>query len=272
MESSLKMFVLINKDKKFRQLDSVIKSNEEDALLYFLTLDSGKVFFNQPTIFSCMIRFADINQEELKLSLSETDITEKEFDESFWFDPYPLDKVKMHTYEWVLNCWGIDCKKLDVEEFFDSVKWFQICKGDPKINAFYEQFQKFPRKRQIQLGKLFMKASRFRIKSYPVTSIPGSEEITQSLKDEIKKTIVSQEYIVNYLLNMGIEPLWDDPESMREQYSSLAHCNKEIQKIQYNVISDTSTPKPDKSEVMEKLNRELESFRQTRISEIDCNF
>jgi len=42
--------------------------------------------------------------------------------------------------------------------------------------------------------------------------------------------------------------------------------------IFYNVTPATPAPKPDKSKAMEKLNRELESFRQTRISEIDCNF
>lgn len=87
------------------------------------------------------------------------------------------------------------------------------------------------------------------------------------------ETFPSQEYIVNYLLNMGIEPLWDEPESIREQYYILKHCDDEIQKItKYNVTPATPTPKPDKSKAMEKLNRELESFRQTRISEIDCNF
>ena len=87
------------------------------------------------------------------------------------------------------------------------------------------------------------------------------------------ETFPSQEYIVNYILDKGIEPLWDEPESIREQYYILTHCDDEIQKItKYNVAPATPAPKPDKSKAMEKLNRELENFRQTRISEIDCNF
>jgi len=191
MDSSLRLFVLVEKEKTYPKM--VAAHSYKDAVLYFLKAIKHEIFsrFNIECYISTFFFSEYKGDDKPILKYNEGRSVVASIRKLMRCNPFrTMDREdRLTLFLWILKKWDMKPCCIDVDFILEREIGFDIYSDDHFDEDFYssfsEEFFKLPEEKQFELGNLFINWIEFRILSKPIAeAIGGLDQLTKPYEEK----------------------------------------------------------------------------------------